>query len=228
MLRQSEPAPAQLRAIDRIVRSYDWGIIRLYSRVRFSILRQPFLDEIGQYLPANGRILDLGSGFGLFSLYFALTAPGRSIVGVELDARRVDCARSSAERLGSSNVQDACSDARDWKSSETFDAIYLLDLIHHLPAAEVPAFLDAVKERLKPGGILLVKDVADKPAYKRLFTLFLDRLMVNRDPIRYWPPEELSDLLEKLGFDVVRHQMKDFLPFPHVLYICRDPRLVVS
>jgi hypothetical protein len=75
---------------------------------------------------------------------------------------------------------------------------------------------------LRPGGILLIKDVADKPAYKRLFTLFLDRLMVMRDPIHYWPPRELADLLEKQGFDVTRHQMKDFLPFPHILYICRD------
>jgi 2-polyprenyl-3-methyl-5-hydroxy-6-metoxy-1,4-benzoquinol methylase len=127
-----------------------------------------------------------------------------------------------------SNVQYECSDARSWKSSETFDAIYLLDLIHHLPAGEVPAFLESVKERLRPGGLLLVKDVADKPAYKRLFTLFLDRLMVNRDPIRYWLPEELSHLLEKLGVDVVRHQIKDFLPFPHVLYICRDRASAVS
>lgn len=209
-------------AIDRIIQSYDWGIIRLYSRIRFSILRQPFLEEIGQYLPRDGRVLDLGSGFGLFSLYFALTAPGRSLLGVELDARRVECARLCAKRLGLANARYECGDALGWMSSETFDAIYLLDLIHHLPAEDVPAFLEKVRSRLRPGGILLVKDVSDKPTYKRLFTLFLDRLMVNRDPIRYWPPHELSSLLEKLGFEVSRHQMKDFLPFPHILYICRD------
>ena len=228
MLQQSKPSPVPQHAIKRIIQSYDWGIIQLYSRIRFSILRQPFLEEIGQYLPRNGRVLDLGSGFGLFSLYFALTAPGRSLIGVELDARRVDCARSSAERLGLSNVRYECSDALGWQSSETFDAIYLLDLIHHLPAEAVPEFLERLKMRLRPGGILLIKDVADKPAYKRLFTLFLDRLMVDRDPIRYWPPHELSGLLEDLDFDVARHQMKDFLPFPHILYICRNRTLAPS
>jgi 2-polyprenyl-3-methyl-5-hydroxy-6-metoxy-1,4-benzoquinol methylase len=212
----------QSQAIDRIIKSYDWGIIRLYSRIRFSILRQPFLEEIGQYLPQNGRILDLGCGFGLFSLYFALTAPGRSIVGIELDRRRVEYARASAKRLGLTNARYECGDAVGWRSNEVFDAIYLLDLIHHLPVEDVPGFLEVIRSRLRPGGILLVKDVSDKPAYKRLFTLFLDRLMVNKDPIRYWPPQELANLLEKLGFEVTRHQMKDFLPFPHVLYICRD------
>jgi len=234
---QSKQSAVPKAAIDRIIQSYDWGIIRLYSRIRFSILRQPFLEEIGQYLPRDGRVLDLGSGFGLFSLYFALTAPGRSLVGVELDARRVECARSCAKRLGLENVRYECGDALGWTSSDTshishasntsntsntFDAIYLLDLVHHLPAEKVPAFLEKVRSLLRPGGILLVKDVSDKPTYKRLFTLFLDRLMVNRDPIRYWPPHELSGLLEKLGFEVSRHQMKDFLPFPHILYICRD------
>ena len=227
MFHPSEASDASLdpeRAIEAIIRSYGRGIIQLYSRIRFSILRQPFLEEIGQYLPKSGRVLDLGSGFGLFSLFFASTAHARSLVGVERDRARVQCAWESAKMLALSNVRYECSDVRDWSATETFDAIYMLDLVHHLPAAEVPGFLAKARDRLEPGGVLLVKDVADRPTYKRLFTLFLDRLMTNRDPIRYWPPEELTRLLESLDFDVVRHQMKDFLPFPHVLFICRDRR----
>jgi len=51
--------------------------------------------------------------------------------------------------------------------------------------------------------------------------LWLDRLMVGMsEPIHYWPPRELSELLGDMGFDVKRHAMKDFLPYPHVLYVC--------
>ncbi len=53
------------------MQSHDNLVIRLYSRVRFQIPRQIFLEEIGQYLPARGRLLEMGGGFGLFSLYFA-------------------------------------------------------------------------------------------------------------------------------------------------------------
>ncbi len=45
--------------------------------------------------------------------------------------------------------------------------------------------------------------------------------MVGDEPIHYWPPEQLTELLGKLGFDVKRHPMKDFLPHPHILYPCR-------
>jgi predicted RNA methylase len=47
------------------------GIIRLYCFVRFKIIHLRFLEEIEQYLPNEGDILDLGCGFGLFALYIA-------------------------------------------------------------------------------------------------------------------------------------------------------------
>ncbi|MCH2170334.1 class I SAM-dependent methyltransferase [Myxococcota bacterium] len=208
-------------AIDKIIKSYRPGIIRLYSRIRFSILRQSFLEEIGQYLPERGKILDMGCGFGLFSLYFASVGSQRELVGVDLDRERVDCARASAGKLGLSNVRYECGDALQWQGREAFDAIYLLDLVHHLPSDDVPDFLQKLSSLLRPGGVMIVKDVSDRPVYKRWFTWILDRIMVSRDPIHYWPVTELTGLIEGLGFQVNWHRMNDFLPFPHVLYVCR-------
>ena len=68
--------------IPSIIRAYDDPVVRAYCWGRFWILRQRFLDEIGQYLPAQGRVLDLGCGFGLFSLYYAATRPGLADRGV--------------------------------------------------------------------------------------------------------------------------------------------------
>lgn len=204
-----------------IVASYRDPVIRAYSQIRFIILRQAFLEELDQWLPREGRVLDLGSGFGLFSLYFATTAPERRLVGVELSAKRVEEARRSAERLSLTNVEYHNADVLEWEPSGLFDAIYMLDVVHHLPQSQVRSFLARLIALLKPGGTLLIKDVSDRPRYKMLFTLALDRLMVGAEPIRYWPPAALAELLEGLGLDVKRHLMNDILPYPHVLYICR-------
>jgi 2-polyprenyl-3-methyl-5-hydroxy-6-metoxy-1,4-benzoquinol methylase len=209
--------------IRRIVASYDDPVIRLYSRLRFIILREHFLEEIGQYLPSRGRILDLGCGFGLFSLYFGVTGPERRIVGVDRDARRIDRARTSAARLGIANVEYRADDALAFDSESRFDAVYALDLLHHLPSAAVPAFLARCRDRLAPGGVLLLKEVEDRPAWKRWFTLALDRAMVGGEPIRYWPAPEMVALLESLQLRVVRHRMRDVLPYPHILYVARRP-----
>lgn len=208
-------------AIRRVVSSYDDLVIRSYSRVRFTILRQSFLEEIGQYLPARAEVLDLGCGFGLFSLYFAMTGPERRFLGVDLSGRRIALARASAARLGLHNVDFEVGDAVAWEAPRTFDVIYLLDLVHHMPRERVPGFLAKLRVHLREGGLLILKDVEDRPRWKMWFTLALDRLMVGSEPIHYWPPAELMAVLNEVGFDVVKHRMKDVLPYPHVLYLAR-------
>ena len=211
-------------AILDVIRAYDDPIVRAYCWGRFWILRQRFLDEIGQYLPARGRVLDVGCGFGLFSLYFASVRPGLVLAGLDRNARRIAMARSAAQRLGLANVRYEVGDARDFRGGELFDAAYMLDIVHHIPEETVRPLLDQLAKALPPGGRLLVKDVDRQPTYKRWFTHVLDRLMDPRSPVRYWGAEELQPLLEASGFRVYRHLMVDFLPYPHILYICeRQP-----
>ena len=207
--------------ISRVIRSYDSRIVRAYSRIRFLILRQRFLDEIGQYLPAAGRVLDIGCGFGLFSLYYAATHPGLGFHGFDLNPRRIAMARVSAGKLARTNVTfdvgDAC-------ASLPFDGVcqgaYMLDLVHHIPLRSVRPLLERLHERLEPGGRLIIKDVDTQPGYKRAFTYLLDRLMDKSGEIHYWPNRALRDLLSDVGFDVYCHAMVDYLPYPHLIYIC--------
>ena len=206
--------------VGRIIDNQESLIVRLYARIRFVILREDFLREIGQYLPQEGRVLDLGCGFGLFSLYFGLVAPGRKLTGIDLSEKRVAWATRCAEKLGATNVEYSASDLVEWEGRGEFDAVYMLDLMHHLPKDAVPEFLKRVVDLIVPGGVLVLKDVSNRPLYKKWFTLALDRLMVGMDPIHYWDPEEIIPVLEGLGLSVKRHTMNDILPYPHILYVC--------
>jgi cyclopropane fatty-acyl-phospholipid synthase-like methyltransferase len=213
-------------AIARVVAAYDDPVTRAYSRARFLILRQRFLDEIGQYLPADGDVLDIGCGFGLFSLYYAQVYPRARFHGIDTDARRIARARRAAERLGLDNVAYAVGDARRFRATKRrLRAVYMLDIVHHIPPETVEPLLRELWQCLTPGGRLVVKDVDTRPAYKRWFTHVLDRLMSPGGVIHYWPAERLQDLLERVGFRVHRHLMVDILPYPHVLYVCaKDAR----
>ena len=213
-------------AIARVVAAYDDPVTRAYSRARFLILRQRFLDEIGQYLPADGDVLDIGCGFGLFSLYYAQVHPRARFHGIDTDARRIERARRAAERLGLDNVDYAVGDARRFQATaRRLRAVYMLDIVHHIPPERVEPLLRELWQSLTPGGRLVVKDVDTHPAYKRWFTHVLDRLVSPGGLIHYWPADRLQDLLERVGFRVHRHLMVDILPYPHVLYVCgRDTR----
>ena len=202
-----------------IIRAYDDPLVRAYCWVRFGILRQRFLDEIGQYLPEEGPVLDIGCGFGLFSLYYAASGPRRLLRGLDRSPRRIALARRAASRLGLDNVAYAEGDARDFKGDGEAVGAYMLDIVHHIPRATVPPLLRQLRRALVPGAPLLVKDVDTRPAVKRWFTWALDKAMAPRAPVDYWSAEELQAALEAAGFRVRRHLMVDLLPYPHVLYV---------
>ncbi len=203
-----------------VIRAYDDPIVRAYCWGRFWILRQRFLDEVGQYLPRRGRVLDLGCGFGLFSLYYASVRPGIEIEGIDLNARRIATARKAANRLGLQNVRYDVRNAMDFRADTSFDAAYMLDIVHHIPSETVRPLLEQLAKALPTGGRLVIKDVDARPAWKRWFTHALDKVMDPGTPVRYWDGEELQQLLERTGFTVYRHLMVDFLPYPHILYVC--------
>lgn len=208
--------------LEPIIEAYTSRIVRLYVRGRFHILRSRFLDEIGQYMPERGRVLDIGCGFGLFALYFARLRPDSTFEGFDYNERRIDEANHAARRLERRNAVFRCGDATKVAVSGSYDAVYMLDIVHHVPREAVPPLLAAIRRHLKPGGRLLIKDVADKPFLKRWFTWALDKAMDPSTPVSYWSPAELKSLIEAHGFKVYVHQMVDYLPYPHVLYVCQS------
>jgi 2-polyprenyl-3-methyl-5-hydroxy-6-metoxy-1,4-benzoquinol methylase len=210
--------------IPRIVRAYDHPVVRAYCWGRFWILRQRFLDEIGQYLPAEGRVLDLGCGFGLFSLYYAASRPGLTLEGLDKNAGRIAMARMAASRLALDNVRYEVGDVMDFRGGPRYDAAYMLDIVHHIPAEGVRPLLEQMAKCLPAGGRLVIKDVDSAPAWKRWFTHALDKVMDPRTPVRYWAADELGPLIEAVGFQVYRHLMVDVLPYPHILYTCERLR----
>ena len=207
------------KALARIVQAYDDPIVRMYCTIRFMILRLRFLDEIGQYLPTSGQVLDVGCGFGLFALHFAIQNPALRIQGFDLSERRVNMARRAAERLGVGNVQFAVADAASFRFDSPISGVYMLDLIHHIPEPSVAPLIHTIAGNLEIGGRLLVKDIEPSPSYKLGFTWALDKLMDYKAPVRYWAPQEIQPLIERAGFVVHRHRMIDYLPYPHILYV---------
>jgi 2-polyprenyl-3-methyl-5-hydroxy-6-metoxy-1,4-benzoquinol methylase len=212
-------------AIANIVRALP-PIERAYSRVRFSILRPKLLSVMDLLLTDEGRILDVGCGFGLFAAYFGQMHPRRRIVGVDPDARRIGIARRVTERLGLSEHRFLVGDVRDAPLEGPFDAAYVLDVMHHLPRADQRAVLERLVELLSPGGMLLVKDITTEPRTGLLFTELLDRLMVGWDePLSYRHHHEWAAMLADLGLRTRMVRVPDVLPYPHVVIAAVKPAL---
>lgn len=204
-------------AIARIVQALP-PVERLYSLVRFSILRPKLLSVMDLLLTDEGRILDVGCGFGLFAAYFGQTHRRRRIVGVDPNARRVGIAQSVAASLGLRDHAFVVGDVRSAALRGPFDAAYVLDVMHHLPRDDQRRVLERLRGLLCPGGMLLVKDITTEPRLGLLFTTALDRIMVGpAEPLSYRHHREWGAMLGDLGFRVRMVRVPDVLPYPHVV-----------
>ena len=194
---------------------------RAYAEVRFSILRPKLLSVMDLLLTDEGRILDVGCGFGLFAAYFGQTQPRRRITGIDPNARRVELSRTVAGKLGLADHRFHVGDVRDARAIEAgglYDAVYVLDVMHHIPAADQRPVLERLRDLLVPGGVLLIKDITTEPRHELLFTELLDRVMVGwNEPLAYRHHREWGAMLTDLGFKVRIVRVPDVLPYPHVV-----------
>lgn len=206
--------------IEEIIRVYDAGIIRTYCWIRFKIMHLRFLEEIGQYFPTSGNILDIGCGFGLFSLYYAKKFPQLHVSGIDINKKRIRIAQRTAQKLRLTNVDYSAENVTSYAYENDLNCVYMLDIIHHIPRKAVRPLMEKIYSRLQHGSRLIIKDVETRPAWKLWFTYALDKLMDLKAELNYWEPRELKRLLTDVGFQVYHHSMRDILPYPHIIYIC--------
>lgn len=204
-------------AMGRVVGSLPL-VERAYATIRFSILRPKLLLILDLLLPIEGRILDVGCGFGLFAGYFGQMAPKRSIIGIDPNVRRVAIARHVAAQVGLSRHEFHVGDVRTAELGGPFDGIYVLDVMHHIAARDQEDVLRKLYDKLSPGGRLVMKDVTTVPRSGLLFTEVLDRVMVGmKEEIAYRHHHEWERMLEGIGFRVRTVRVPDVLPYPHVV-----------
>ncbi len=209
----------------KIARSFSKVSYRLYILIRLLIIRDFILDKISSQFPREGKVLDLGCGIGIFALKFAKRFKNLNIRGLDINAQRISEASSAARELQLNNISFGSEDLRKHEVKESFNAIYMIDLLHHLPKEMVPDFLRGLSENLQPGGRLLIKEIRSRPYLKVLFTRILDKIMAPQDNPYYWPEAEIVSLLKSIGFSVTVQEFSDFLPFPHVLYVAQRPNI---
>lgn len=125
--------------------------------------RAPAAAFLDRWLPPGGRILDVGCGTGRYCRH--LDGTGRSCVGIDLDPGMIE----EAHRL------HPAGDFRIMGMAEigllgrgAFDGVFCIgNVLPHLPADGLAAFLGAVRGLLRPGGVWLWQTVNFDPLLQR-------------------------------------------------------------
>lgn len=100
------------------------------------------------------EILDLGCGWGSFTLWAAEHFPDSRVLGVSNSLPQGDFIRGLAAARGLDNVEVATADMNDFAPGQSFDRIVSVEMFEHL--RNWPRFLKLLSSWLKPGGKLFV------------------------------------------------------------------------
>lgn len=99
-------------------------------------------------------LVDIGCGDGWLACRLAARFPERRVVGVDVSPSGLKLA-SSMHALPNLEFE-SCDITSALPSGAPFDRGTLVEVLEHVPVAEVPAFVEAVSRLIRPGGKLFV------------------------------------------------------------------------
>ena len=202
-----------IRALIVLHREYREFPLRMRAHVLIRFLTCPFLRVVEQ-VPAGAKLLDIGAGHAVLSIL--VRERGAHPIAVDPDARKVRKHDGILSVIG----YDDC-------IRGLFDVVALVDVLYKLPIDEWDALLERIRQRLKPRGILIVKEHDPTARVKHSINRLQEKAasalhLTLGESFSYESPSQFTARLQSHGFTPLKTARIDTgYPHPHMLYVAR-------
>lgn len=160
-----------LRDLENLYRAADWKT-KLYLKIKLKIC--PLL-QLETFVPAQGRMVDLGCGNGLFDFILKIGSPLREIIGLDYDEAKLNLAKKIQGGSPLCEFRQADLTQLDFPPADVY---LLIDVLYLLPYPTQVEILKKCYELLPPGGYVLIKEIDTRPKWKYLWNYFQETLAV--------------------------------------------------
>lgn len=184
----------------------------------------PYRCLLGLF-PVVGRIIDVGCGDGLLLFLLSLEheSASRTYLGIDPASDKI----AVAKRARIDNVRFHLGEVTTLPS-EAYDCVSIIDVLYLLPKARWTEFLGHSVRVLKGDGLLIVKEVVDKPRWK-YWLAYLEEIvaikvlrMTKGDSPHFESVETYRACIEAAGTDVFHIERIDRgRPHAHVVFVAK-------
>ena len=192
---------------DKVQRLYSYKGPVLEWYVRIKLMLEKNFDEIISCVPRQGKVYDLGCGYGYLTHILAMQSYDRRIIGLDYDDEKIQVAANTHYNAG--NVEFARADLTRF-IPEAADCFIIKDVLHYFPAAEQEALLKRCGVKLNTGGTIIIRDGIEDEKKKHGVTKMTEVFST-----------------KVFGFNKVEHKL-EFLPEDRVLSFANEFNLSVE
>ena len=182
-------------------------------------------DSMLNLFPSTGQILDIGCGDGLllFLLSRQSNSQGRRYLGIDVAENRIEDAKRARIPMAEFRLADV-----SILTSDTFDCVAIVDVLYLLPMARWTEVLQHAVRVLRKDGLLIVKELVNKPRWKYWFSYFQEILaikvirMTKGEMPHLESPDIYQTYIEAVGVNVLKAERLDaWRPHAHVAFVGR-------
>lgn len=132
---------------------YKGPVLEWYMKVKIRLEKnyKPFNDLV----PLQGKILDIGCGYGFMSYMLHFVSAQRVITGIDYDEQKVATANHCFSR--NENIQFKFADVIAYPF-EQYDCIIMSDILHYLNPDQQKQIIEKSIRHLSPGGNIIIRE----------------------------------------------------------------------
>lgn len=204
----------------KLLKQYSLSLpVKIYTFLKMRIL--PFGD-FAEDLPESGLFVDVGTGFGHVANFISIESEKRRVIGIDIDNKRISLAKRTIS--GRNNIDFICGDIKQLRDINNIDVAMMVDVLHHIPFKNHRDLLKCIYDRLKSGGVFIIRETNKKHSIKYYIMNYLWDMVVYpfSEKNNYYSARQLKILLERIGFKITRVKRSNaWFIFEYIYYLCR-------
>ena len=160
----------------RLIKNYIFKgpVLEWYCKIKVGMENNYKLFE--SYLPKQGKITDVGCGYGFLPLMLSFMSNKREITGIDYDDEKIGIAANCISK--SAKVNFVCADVTQYEYDYA-DAFIISDVLHYLSEEQQVEVISRCANKLNINGIMIIRDADADKKNRHLGTRYTEMFSTN-------------------------------------------------